>query len=354
MTKFRLRNLERYKVSGHGSNMTLSFQRPQSDTGKIMERCPTEGCQPAIFQLGTMPEDRSIVESHKDTIRRQPGTNGVTCPYCGHDGDDDDFIPEEDIEHAKILVMHEFKKDISDMLGSWTKDFNRQQPKGSFLSIKMEHKSKHSPRPFAYRKDLLRSISCHVCLREYGVFALSIFCPDCGAPNVSNHFNREIEIIDRQIDISRQASEAGDEELAYRLIANAHEDVVTALETTLKSVFRYLVNKHRPEQAEHFLDSRKIGSAFQNLEKAKKQYKKLDIDLLAGIEEGVIEQLQRQIQKRHVIGHNLGLADEKYISVDDNADVGRNVPILATEIESFAHGCAQLIQLLEKELGYGP
>ena len=39
----------------------------------------------------------------------------------------------------------------------------------------------------------------------------------------------------------------------------------------------------------------------------------------------------------------------KYIAVDENADVGRNVPILATEIES----CAQLILSLEKELRYG-
>lgn len=346
----RFRNLERYKTGGRGDNMTLSIKRPQSDTGKYSQKCPKEGCQPALFQMGEAPEKHTIEHECVDQIRRQPHTIGTTCPYCGYDGDDQDFIPKEDIEHGVKLIENAVMRDISSWLGDTAKDFNRRQSKGGFISISMEHKPKRYPTPIALREDLLRAISCHICHREYGVYALALFCPDCGAPNVSNHFAREVEIIDRQVQLSRTAAEQGDKELAYRLLANAHEDVVTALEATLKSMFCYLAQKRRPEEVETLCDMKKIGSAFQNLEKAEKQFKKLGIELLTGIEQEMLTELNRCIQKRHVIGHNLALADEKYLTVDDSASLGQTVPLLASEIEKFAHNCGHLVQLLEKDL----
>jgi hypothetical protein len=346
----RFRNLERYKTGASSDNMTLSIPRPQSSTGKHSYHCPNEKCQPAIFQIGRAQETHTISEEHANIVRREPHTQGITCPYCGQDGEDNEFTSKEDIDYATALVKHNALKDVSAMLGGITSDFNRSQRKGGMISISMDHKPPFNPAPRAYREDLLRSISCHVCSREYGVYALALFCPDCGVPNVSTHFKREVEIIDRQVQLSRDTSEQGDKELAYRLLANAHEDVVTALETTLKTMFCYLAKKRKPEEAENLCDIQKIGAAFQNLEKAEKQFKKLDIELLAGIEQDMLTELTRCIQKRHIIGHNLALADEKYLTVDDSASVGQNVPLLATEIEKFAYNCGYLIQRLEKEM----
>lgn len=348
MEKFRLRNLERYKVAGSGDEMTLSFDRPRTESGKVKERCPAEGCQPAIFLLGEKGKEHKPASDALPLMRREPHSPGVTCPYCGHDDEDNAFIPEEDVEHAKNMALHLVHKDIDDMLGGFAKSFNRGQPRGGLISISMDYKPGRNPKPLAIRDDLLRNIACHVCSREYGVFALALYCPDCGAPNVSNHFNREIEIIDRQIVLSRKASEEGDEELGYRLLANAHEDVVTALETTLKSVFVHLVAIRKPDPAPDLI---KLGNAFQNLKKAQKQYAKLNINLLAELPEENRSIIERQIQKRHVIGHNLGLADERYLDVDNTTEVGQSVPLLAHEIEAFAQACAQLIQSIEKELG---
>lgn len=349
MEMFRPRNLERHKVGGSGDEMTLSFERPRTDSGKVRERCPAEGCQPAIFLLGEKAEEHTPAPDTIPLMRREPGSSMTTCPYCGHDDEDDKFIPEEDVEHAKNMALHLVHKDIDDMLGGFAKSFNRGQSRGGLISMSMDYKPSRNPKPLGIREDLLRNIACHVCSRAYGVFALALYCPDCGAPNVSTHFNREIEIIDRQIALSRKSSEEGDEELGYRLLANAHEDVVTALETTLKSVFVHLVAIRKPNPAPELT---KLGNAFQNLEKAQKQYARLSIDLLTNLPDETRSIIERQIQKRHVIGHNLGLADERYLDVDDTAEVGQSVPLLAHEIEAFAQACVQLIQSVEKELGY--
>lgn len=350
MSKIRFRNLDKLTtVKGVGDTRTLSIKRPTSATGKVMQRCPHDGCQPAVFQIGYAPEDRSISDEYLLRVRRQPGTKGVTCPYCGTDGDDNDFIPKEDIEHAKKVALHAAEQDINDMLSDMAKSFNRgtRSSRNSMFSITMEHKPSRNPKPFAYREDLMRSISCHVCSREYGVFALALFCPDCGAPNVSTHFDREIDIINQQIEISRLIDNDENREVAYRLLANAHEDALTALETTLKAVYRHIVIQSFPEKVES-LD--RIGNAFQNLEKAERKYRELNIELLADLTENDIEQLKKAIQKRHVIGHNLGLADEKYTHIADDAQVGRNVPVLAHEIGEFTALCAKLVHSIEREL----
>lgn len=353
MPNNRFPSLKKYKVSqDSGDTMTLSMTRPKSGTGKVMERCPNRSCQPAVFQLGNAPKERNISDNHKQLIRRIPGSTGTTCPYCGIDGDDHDFIAQEDINHAHKEIMHAVTSDFSKMLDDMAKDFNRRNrpSRNSMLSISMKHKPSFNPRPFAYRKDLLRSISCHVCDREYGVYALALFCPDCGSPNVSTHFDREIDIIIQQIEIYTLVDRDGKKEVAYRLLSNAHEDALTALETTLKAVYRYLIINKFSEKTE---DLNKVGNAFQNLDKAKQKFEEINISILDEFDENEIETLTKAIQKRHVIGHNLGLADEKYTRVASDAEVGKNVPVLAEEIETFTKLCAKLIHSIEKELGYG-
>jgi len=349
MSDFRFRNLDKFTVS-HGTNETrmLSMNRPTSGTEKVMERCPNPECQPAVFQLGRAPEIREIADEDRVLVRRQPGEEGITCPYCGTDGHDNEFIAQEDFEHAKKEAVHAVKQDISDMLGDMTRRFNQgSRSSSSMISMTMKHQPSYNPKPLAYREDLLRGISCHVCQREYGVYALALFCPDCGVPNVSTHFNREIDIINQQIKISKQIDNEENREVSYRLLANAHEDAITALETTLKAIFKHIILSRFPEQKEKLSA---IGTAFQNLEKAKKKFAELNIALLDALTKDEESALFKAIQKRHVIGHNLGLADEKYIKVASDVEVGQNVPILAEEIERFTSLCAQLICSLEKEL----
>lgn len=61
------------------------------------------------------------------------------------------------------------------------------------------------------------------------MFAIALFCPDCGAPNLALHFARETELVGQQVDLAESQDR---QELAYRLLGNAHEDVLTAFEAT--------------------------------------------------------------------------------------------------------------------------
>jgi uncharacterized Zn finger protein (UPF0148 family) len=155
----------------------------------------------------------------------------VTCPYCGHDGTEQEFTAPEDVEAAKEHVKWAAAQDVADAIAGIVSGFNRKQSTDSPISISMSMKHSHEPAPYFWREDLLRALRCDLCERSYGVYAIAIFCPDCGGRNVHVHFAREVELIEKQVHQSEEIAAKGDNELAYRMLGNAHEDVLTALET---------------------------------------------------------------------------------------------------------------------------
>lgn len=276
MPDFRFKRLEKYKVGGTKDRMELNIPLPKSPSGKVYRWCPNENCTPRLFLLGDAQRPENLdVSQH----RRTPGTRGTTCPYCGIDADDDEFNYEGDIKAIQKYMEWAASRDISDNLEKISKGFNRSQPRGGSISLKMDFKPNSVPEPRAWREDLIRNLACDICGREYGVYAIALLCPDCGCKNLHVHFEREIELILQQIDLGEQVAENGNSELSYRILGNAHEDVVTAFETYQKTFYRYMVKKSfSDEEAGKMTSKRAIGNRFQNMNMAKDLYKNLSLD----------------------------------------------------------------------------
>ena len=323
---------------------------PISAGGLVLRRCPSEACQPARFQLGSQARDVGT-EINARVQRRPPGQPLCTCPYCGIDDDDDAFLAPEDQEAALEKVKWAVQEDLGRWMDDITKDFNRSVNRGggNFLNIKMSSSHRPRPEPRPWREDLLRGMECHLCARLYGVYAIAFFCPDCGAANLANHFEREVALVVGQVDIADQLEKDGARELAFRLLGNAHEDVVTSFETYLKSAFRFTVGV-RPGVEASFSKGELRGNPFQNLGRASKLFAKLDVKLFGEIETLEYEQLEKDFEKRHVVGHNLGIADEKYAEVAQDTEIGETIPLLGSEVEGFAKTCLAVVRALEGSL----
>src|SRR5207249_4929715 len=204
---------------------------------QLYQYSPNPEASPRLFLLGKAPEQRSISKEHRDSIRRDPGPGQTVCPYSGYIAPDDEFVHRDDVEAVKKQVVWEAEQDVLDYVEGMAQDFNRQQPCGGFISVRMDLKRSDRPKPLVMRQDLLRDLVCGICFRAYGVYAIALFCPDCGAPNLALHFQREVQLVHTQIALADQQDEHGQRELAYRLMGNAHEDVLTGFETALKTVF---------------------------------------------------------------------------------------------------------------------
>jgi len=326
--------------------MELSIPLPKSPSGKVYRWCPNEDCTPRLFLFGDAqrPEDLDVSQ-----LRRTPGTRGTTCPYCGIDADDDEFNYQGDIEAIQKYMQWAVSRDASDYLEKVSRDFNRSQPRGGLISLKMDFKPNRVPEPRAWREDLIRNLACDICGREYGVYAIALLCPDCGCKNLHVHFEREIELILQQIDLAEQVAESGNSELSYRILGNAHEDVVTAFETYQKTFYRYMVKRSFSDQeAGKMTSKRSIGNRFQNMRRAKDLYETLSLDPFGILTPDELELMRLNIEKRHVIGHNLSMADEAYSDTEEREKPGTTVEILADEISEFAETAKKVIVELER------
>lgn len=327
--------------------MSLAVPMPRSPSGKIYQYSPNPHAVPRLFQIGDAPAERTVPPAHAYRIRRQPGPSETICPYSGYQAPDEEFIHFDDVQAVKDYIGWAVQQDLGDWLSGLARNFNRQQPRGGLFSISMEVRRPRNSKPLAIREDLLRAMRCDVCQREYGVYAIGLFCPDCGAPNLALHFHRETELVRQQIALAGQQGAQSEPELAYRLMGNAHEDVLTAFEATLKAAYTYLVRKHLPDQAEKLCTKKAIGNVFQNLERTKERFASINRNPFEALSFEDTTFLVLNIQKRHVIGHNLGIADEHYTDLTQGEQPGETVTLLGEEIERFAKICASVINHID-------
>lgn len=346
-SRMRFRNLERFRTGGIGDRMELSIPLPRTPDGKVTRTCPNETCRPGVFQLGDVAKEFPA-QDHAHRRVRQPGSPGTTCPYCGTSAEDGDFTSAEDVQAALREVEWAVGRDVGAFLQGMASDFNRRTSRNSLLKIRMDVKDDHRLRPRAYREDLLRELSCDACGRRYGVFAVGLFCPDCGAPNLLTHFVREIEMISQQISLADTARDAGQRELAFRLLGNAHEDVLTAFETYLKTAHRHFVKAIQAETISPVKPAK--TNRFQNIGRAWEAFAEVDVDPFAGLSEDELVFLRLNIEKRHVVGHNLGIVDEHFAEAAQDEQPGRTVTLLAEEVTRFAALCQRVVTILDARL----
>lgn len=264
------------------------------------------------------------------------------CPYCGHTAGHDHFWTEEQIEYAKSLAMRK----ITDALHKDLKKLEfDHKPKGAFgIGISMKVKPGRPTPIHHYRERQLETeVVCVNCTLRYSIYGVFAFCPDCGQHNSLQILDKNLEVVGKMLDLA-----AGMEnELAERLVVNSLEDCVSAFDGFGRELCRvHAENATNPPRVER--------TSFQNLEGAKSNV--LDIfgvDLSAHVTADEWRSAVRAFQKRHLVAHNMGIVDEKYITKtgDIQAIVGRKVSIEADEVRGLARIVRRLGTYLSGELG---
>jgi hypothetical protein len=64
--------------------------------------------------------------------------------------------------------------------------------------------------------------------------------------------------------------------------------------------------------------------------------------------------LKLNIQKRHVIGHNLSVIDAKFAEHATEARIGKTAQIIGKDIRQFANLCQRVVDSLDTWLGGAP
>ncbi len=311
--------------------MLLSIAAPKTPGGRVYRLSPNEEALPRHFVIGNVVGAIELTAELRQRMKLNPRSSQTVCPYSGTVADDEEFLHPDDRKAAIETVRHAALEDMRDAFSDMLKDvFRPTSGRGSAITISAKVAPRApEPRPPVLSRDLMRQLICDHCGRDYGVFAIALFCPDCGAPNLRLHFSREAELVEDQVALAAENAEAN-EELAYRLMGNAHEDVLTALEATLKTTYLYGIAQTGGGSVP------KVGNEFQNIEKARKRFLELALDPFGRLSESDLEELQLNIQKRHIIGHNLGIIDDRFANHDGDAKLGETVELVGEDIRRFA------------------
>ena len=297
--------------AGHELDFTMTF--PVDDDGLSPLRCPQDPNHEfkALIVSGS-PDD---TESDADVPERQPAR--LHCPYCGHSSDDAyDFMPEhlqlarEAMKAAAEQFVHD---EVNKMLGN---AFGGQPSRpSSGFGISMSYKS-GSPPPIRALPPLRieatrRAVTCSACSATFAVYGIARYCPSCGQLGSADAFGEAIDkhrrslatLEDADADTLRRYREAG---LLQSTWENTLKDGIGALETFLKETFASLA----PAEAQP-RDTR----IFQRFEGAADLLREhLAIDLPQELAAERWNQLLTFAAMRHVLTHNQGAIDEKFLA----------------------------------------
>lgn len=278
---------------------------PDAD-GMVGRECPNEDCQPKYFKISlTIPDEIAVTKGKlSDT--------GLTCPYCGSVSNMQRCHTKDQIEWIKSMMLRDVAKSIQNLF----KDSFRSTPgstRGMF-SIQLSYKPGSLPSVRHYAEEKLKkTVTCDNCHYNYAVYGISFHCPLCGEGNLLQHLDRSAEIIKILLgEHDRIAQERG-LEVGRQVIGNALEDVISLFESFLKYIYQYEIRKrYSHEEAEQKIS--KIRVNFQRLGGAEECFlNDFAFDIFKECSTDNKPFLQEQFLKRHVITHNFGLIDKKYL-----------------------------------------
>ena len=237
------------------------------------------------------------------------------CPYCGHTAGHDEFWTQEQVRYAKSVAMRR----ISDAIRKDLKSLEfSQKPRGPFgIGLSMKVKT-GPPLPIHHyrEKEVETTVVCTNCSLRYAVYGAFAFCPDCGQHNSQQILGANLEVVRKMLDLA----ESYDNDLRIKLIENALEDCVSAFD----AFGRELCRVHADRTSNPATMNR---MRFQNLVHARAELQTIGVEMTAAITMDAWEQAFMLFQKRHLIAHKLGVADQEYVnrSGDRNAVPGRKV-----------------------------
>jgi hypothetical protein len=311
----------------------MSLPMPSDEQGMTARECPTSECAPGYFKV------------RMGTGVTEPGYDACYCPYCGHQGDQGDFLTREQRDYAESVVAHEAQASIERMmketLGLDSRG-RRRLGKG-LLSVEMTMKmSPPKPVVMPFEEELRRDVTCPHCTLAHAVFGLAVWCADCGKDIFLTHLESELQVLRKILDEVEGRRERLGPRVAARDLENVLEDTVSIFEAIIKFVYRRKIGVDAEEKLQ------RLRNAFQNPDRAEQILRdEIKLELFYPVGAEGRQSIASAFQKRHAITHNLGVVDRRYLEQGDGGDaIGREVALSARDV----HETVDLVERVLSQL----
>jgi predicted RNA-binding Zn-ribbon protein involved in translation (DUF1610 family) len=299
----------------------VRFSIPMSpdEDGLVGRQCPNEECYPRYFKIA--PREDADEDSTVEPNTESPSI--LYCPYCGREDGFQQFTTDDQREWILSMVKRDVVRNIQ---GVFERSFRRSRifrvKRGSLPVLRRYQEEK-----------LKRITSCESCGGTYAVYGVATRCPRCGAGSLQHHLRRSADITRTMLKMTRIMAEQGGSEAEYKHLCNCLEDCVSLFEGFLRKLYGEALTATLTRE-----DSQKkvagLGNVFQNPTRAEKTLRsELAWELFAVTDPADRDFLEWQFAKRHVITHNMGLVDEKYLTqVRSRQRAGQDVEVETEDV----------------------
>lgn len=307
----------------HGKTRTFTIPFKPDENGFIGRQCPDQEC-------------------HK-YFKVKPGT-GLTaqtvayCPYCGSKAEPSTFITDEQKAYAVSVVGNQVMKEVLGQLKKHEFDIKAGGPFGIGFSLRVEGR----PAPVRYYRErvLETEATCAECTLQFAIYGIFAYCPDCGIHNSLGILQKNLDVVLKFLTVA----EALAPELRDHLVGDCLENAVSTFDGFGRHLCRMAASRASdPQQA--------VDCRFQNLQGAQVRVKELfGYDISTPVEPAAWTFANRCFEKRHLLAHNLGVVDQKYVDhTGDDLTLGGKVPITRDEVEQLT----KILRLVGEKLVAG-
>lgn len=297
--RYRFPQGVRYGGTGSHGNAHFEISISSDDEGHIGRQCPD--CQ-QVFRV------------HAEDYDDLPDDLRLWCVYCGHHEDHSEFITDQQLNRVERVVEDYAVQMVHETLDRSLGRLARRS-RNSPISISYQPKRFYpKPLPGVYEESTVRERRCQTCALRYAVFGEHRFCPVCGplAPPVvaSDAIAAETTRLDALTELPEPTlAELREQGVLDRAYADTIKNLVGIVETLAEAVFRSRVGT-----ANDALRGR--GNIFQRLDDMADLFSNHGVtDLRDQLPEDW-PNLQSAWAVRHVLTHNDGIVDDKYLAAD--------------------------------------
>ncbi|WP_130472440.1 hypothetical protein [Candidatus Magnetaquicoccus inordinatus] len=309
-------------IRAMGGQTRLSVSIQDDEEGYFDRKCPADEC---LFQFKILSED------WKNKVRDEE----VFCPSCRHTASSGQWWTQQQIEHAKKAAISHISGQINRAMVRDAAQWNRQQPRGSLISITM-NVNNHPTQvllPPAAAEPMRLKITCPACECRYAVIGAAFFCPACGYNAADQQFMQSIIGITQSLDaldFVRLAIEDRDaaENTVRLVVESGLQTIVTAFQRYAEALYTAVPNASQARR-----------NAFQNLSEGSDLWKVATGKSYADhIMTDEIAILQKAFQQRHLLAHTQGIVDAAYQnkSGDNRYQIGQRIVIREESVREAA------------------
>lgn len=289
------------------------------EKGYFDRECPNENCQ-YTFKV--------CMEDWKEKVSDEE----VHCPMCGHIDTADKWWTQDQLDSMEEIVASYAMSMISEKLDEAFGGLARSTRHNKFVKIiyKPGRRITFQNNPIGQSEEWEIDITCENCGTRYSVIGSAYFCPCCGHNSAVSAFEESMDSVEKMLAslsemkqmLTTSYGRDKAETMCRGLLESSIGDIVSAFQKFASCHYDELTGKTSRVNDFQIVDK---GSQLFKDATGKGYDEWLSVDEL--------KDMNLLFQRRHLIEHNNGMVDQKYIdkSGDNSYAVGQRLVVKGSD-----------------------